>query len=179
MGRAQVVPPPGGFLQATAHGQAALVAAVRAAVGDVTRVADLFAGCGTFALPLAQGAEVLAVEGDRAMLAALEAGWRGAPGLRPVRVTARDLFRAPLEGPELAGFDAVVIDPPRAGASAQARALAAAGPARIASVSCNPSTFARDAKVLVAGGYRLDWIAIVDQFRWSTHVELAASFTRG
>ncbi len=178
LGRARVVPPPGAFLQATAHGQAALVAAVRAAVGDARRVADLFAGCGTFALPLAQGAEVLAVEGDGAMLAALTAGWRGAPGLRPVQVRTRDLFRAPLEGADLAGFDAVVIDPPRAGAAAQAAALAAAGPLRIASVSCNPATFARDAKLLVAGGYRLDWIAVVDQFRWSCHVELAAQFTR-
>ncbi len=178
MGRAQVVPPPGAFLQATAHGQAALVAAVRAAVGDARRIADLFAGCGTFALPLAQGAEVLAVEGDRAMLAALEAGWRGAPGLRPVRINARDLFRDPLEGAELAGLDAAVIDPPRAGAAAQTAALAMSGPARIAAVSCNPATFARDAALLVAGGYRLDWIAIVDQFRWSPHVELAARFSR-
>jgi 23S rRNA (uracil1939-C5)-methyltransferase len=178
MGRARVVPPPGAFLQATAHGQAALVASVRAAVGDARRIADLFAGCGTFALPLAQAAEILAVENDAAMLAALETGWRGAPGLRPVQVRRRDLFRAPLEGPELAGCDAVVIDPPRAGAAAQAAALAEAGPPRIASVSCNPATFARDAAVLVAGGYRLDWIAVVDQFRWSPHVELAARFTR-
>ncbi|MGS4945236.1 class I SAM-dependent RNA methyltransferase [Meridianimarinicoccus sp. RP-17] len=178
MGRARVVPPPGAFLQATAHGQAALVAAVRAAVGDARRIADLFAGCGTFALPLAQTAEILAVEGDGAMLAALEAGWRGAPGLRPVQVRTRDLFRTPLEGAELAGFDAVVIDPPRAGAAAQAAALAEAGPPRIASVSCNPATFARDAATLVTGGYRLDWTAVVDQFRWSAHVELAARFSR-
>jgi 23S rRNA (uracil1939-C5)-methyltransferase len=178
MGPARVVPPPGAFLQATAHGQAALVAAVRAAVGDARRIADLFAGCGTFALPLAQGAEVLAVEGDRAMLAALEAAWRGAPGLRPIRGRARDLFRTPLEAAELAGFDAVVIDPPRAGAAAQAAALAEGGPPRIASVSCNPATFARDAATLVAGGYRLDWVAVVDQFRWSPHVELAAKFSR-
>jgi len=178
MGRARVVPPPGAFLQATAHGQAALVAAVRAGVGDARRIVDLFAGCGTFALPLAQRAEVLAVEGDGAMLAALSAGWRGAPGLRTVQVRTRDLFRAPLEGADLAGFDAAVIDPPRAGAAALAAALAAAGPARIASVSCNPASFARDAATLVAGGYGLDWIAVVDQFRWSPHVELAARFTR-
>jgi 23S rRNA (uracil1939-C5)-methyltransferase len=141
-------------------------------------VADLFAGCGTFSLPLAAGAAVLAVEGEAAMLAALAEAARRTPGLRPVRTEARDLFRRPLRAGELGGFDAVVIDPPRAGAEAQSRELARSGVPVIAAVSCDPASFARDAAILVAGGYRLDWVQPVDQFRWSGHVELAARFSR-
>jgi 23S rRNA (uracil1939-C5)-methyltransferase len=178
MGRARVLPPPGAFLQATAEGEAVLVGAVREAVGDAGRVADVFAGCGTFALPLAERAEVHAVEGDAAMLAALDAGWRGAAGLRRVTTEARDLFRRPLLAAELKRFEAVVLDPPRAGAEAQARALAGAGVARIAMVSCNPVSFARDAAILVEGGYRLGRVQVVDQFRWSGHMELVARFER-
>lgn len=177
-GRARVVPPPGAFLQATAEGAAALTAAARAAVGDARRVADLFAGCGTFALPLAETAEVHAVEGEAAMLASVAAGWRGAPGLRRVMVETRDLFRRPLLPGELDRFDAVVIDPPRAGAEAQVRALASSRVARVAAISCNPVTFARDAAILTGGGYRLEEVQVVDQFRWSGHVELAARFRR-
>jgi 23S rRNA (uracil1939-C5)-methyltransferase len=177
-GRAAVPLPPGAFVQATAEGEAALLAAVRDAVGPARRVADLFAGCGTFALPLAETAEVHAVEGDGSMLAALDAGWRGATGLRRVTTETRDLFRRPLTAPELARFDAVVIDPPRAGATAQAEALAGARVPVIAAVSCNPVTFARDARTLVQAGYRLDWVQVVDQFRWSAHVELAARLSR-
>ncbi|HET9069656.1 MAG TPA: class I SAM-dependent RNA methyltransferase [Amaricoccus sp.] len=178
MGAARVVPPPGAFLQATAEGERALVAAVREAVGAAARVADLFAGCGTFALPLAAAAEVLAVEGDPAMPAALAEAARRAPGLRPVRTAARDLFRRPLLAAELARFDAVVIDPPRAGAEAQSRGLARSRVPVVAAVSCDPASFARDAAILAAGGYRLDWVQPVDQFRWSGHVELAARFSR-
>ena len=173
-----VVPPPGAFLQATAHGEGVLRRAVTEAVGPARRIADLFAGCGTFALPLASGAEVHAVESDAAMLAALDAGWRGARGVKAVTTEARDLFRRPLMPDELTRFDAVVIDPPRAGAAAQTAALAKGGPRRIAFVSCNPVTFARDAEALVRAGYGLDWIEVVDQFRWSPHVELAAQFSR-
>ncbi|WP_371055964.1 class I SAM-dependent RNA methyltransferase [Rhodosalinus sp. K401] len=176
MGRARVVPPPGAFLQATADGEAALLAAVRAILAPARRVADLFAGCGTFALPLAEGAEVHAVEADAAMLAALDAGWRGAPGLKRVTTEPRDLFRDPLLGPELGEFDGVVIDPPRAGAAAQMAELAAARVARVAHLSCNPATFARDAATLVAAGYRMGPVRVVDQFRWSSHVELVAGF---
>ncbi len=178
MGRARVVPPPGAFLQATVEGEAALVAAVRDAVGEAGRVADLFAGCGTFALPLAERAEVHAVEGEGAMLAALDAGWRGAAGLKRVTTEARDLFRRPLLAGELKRFEVVVLDPPRAGAEAQVRALAGSGVARVAMVSCNPVSFARDAAILIEGGYRLDRVQVVDQFRWSGHVELAARFDR-
>jgi 23S rRNA (uracil1939-C5)-methyltransferase len=173
MGRARVPLPPGAFLQATADGEAALLAAVRAAVGGAGRVIDLFAGCGTFALPLAEGAEVLAVEGDAALTAALSAGARSAQGLKALRVETRDLFRRPLLPDELSA-DAVVIDPPRAGAEAQVAEIARARVPVVAMVSCNPVTFARDAKTLVSAGYRLESVQVVDQFRWSTHVELAA-----
>jgi len=178
MGAARVVPPPGAFLQATAEGEAALVSAVREAVGGARRIADLFAGCGTFSLPLAERAAVLAVEGDAAMQAALAEAARQADGLRPLRTQVRDLFRRPLLAEELAGFEAAVIDPPRAGAEAQSRELARSAVPVVAAVSCDPATFARDAAILVAGGYRLDWVQPVDQFRWSGHVELAARFSR-
>lgn len=175
-GQAQVVPPPGSFLQATAEGQAALTDAVLTALDGATRVADLFAGSGTFALALADRAEVHAVESDAAALAALDQGWRQVSGLKPVTSEARDLFRRPLLAAELARFDGVVIDPPRAGAEAQTLQLACSGISRIAFVSCNPVTFARDAAQLVAGGYRLARIQVVDQFRWSAHIELVAEF---
>lgn len=178
IGRARVSPPPGAFLQATPQGEAALIAAVREALGPARKVADLFAGCGTFALPLAETAEVHAVEGNGALLTALDLAWRGAGGLKRVTTEVRDLFRRPLLPDELARFDAVVIDPPRAGAEAQIAELARAQVSRIAHVSCNPLTFARDARSLVTAGYRLDWVQVIDQFRWSSHVELAARFVR-
>ncbi len=178
IGPAMVSPPPGAFLQATADGESALFASVAEAVGDAQRIVDLFSGLGTFALPLATGAEVHAVEGEAALLSALDRGWRHAIGLRRVTTETRDLFRRPLEPAELARFDAAVIDPPRAGAEAQARHLAAGGPPRLAMVSCNPVTFARDARILADEGYALEWIDVIDQFRWSHHVELAAAFTR-
>lgn len=176
-GAAQVTPPPGAFLQATPQGEAALVDAVRQAVGDARRIVDLFAGCGTFSLPLAERAEVHAVEGEAAMMQALDKAARATPGLRRVTTETRDLFRRPLEPEEFKGIAAVVIDPPRAGAEAQTGRLAAARVPVIAMVSCNPATFARDARVLLAAGYRLDWMQGVDQFRWSSHVELAARFS--
>ncbi|MCC5976263.1 MAG: class I SAM-dependent RNA methyltransferase [Rubellimicrobium sp.] len=177
LGRAEVVPPPGAFLQATAHGQAALTDAVLRMTHGAARIADLFAGCGTFALPLAERAEVHAVEGDAAMTQALDRGWRQAAGLKRVTTEARDLFRRPLLPEQLARLDAVVIDPPRAGAEAQVAEIARARVPVVAMVSCNPVTFARDARALVAAGYDLGPVEIVDQFRWSTHVELAARFT--
>lgn len=176
-GGAQVLPPPGAFLQATKQGEAALLAAIRETTDGAQQVADLFAGCGTFSLPLAASAEVHAVEGDALMTEALDQGWRMAAGLKPITTESRDLFRRPLLPDELARFDAVVLDPPRAGAEAQVAELAQAKVPRIAYVSCNPVTFARDAKVLVAAGYDLNWVQVVDQFRWSAHTELAASFT--
>ncbi len=178
-GKALVAPPPGAFLQATAEGEAALLAGVVDAVGGAKRVVDLFAGSGTFALPLAERAEVHAVEGEAAMVAALEKGWRNAQGLKRVTAEARDLFRRPLEVDELNRFDAVVIDPPRAGAEAQFARLAESKVPVIAAVSCNAATFARDARMLVTAGWRIDWVQVVDQFRWSAHVELVARLSRG
>ena len=175
-GRALVAPPPGAFLQATAEGEAALLATVREAVGKAARITDLFAGSGTFSLPLAERAEIHAVEGDAAMMAALDKGWRMAGGLHKVTVETRDLFRRPLEPDEFKGVEAVVIDPPRAGAEAQTATLARSKVPVIAMVSCNPVSFARDARVLIGAGYRLDWVQVVDQFRWSPHVELVGRF---
>ncbi|WP_380056001.1 class I SAM-dependent RNA methyltransferase [Falsihalocynthiibacter sp. SS001] len=176
-GSARVNPPGGTFLQATPQGEKALVSAVLDAVSGAKKVVDLFAGCGTFSLPVAEHAEVHAVEGEKEMLKALDHGWRFSTGLKHVSTEARDLFRRPLLPDEFKGFDAIVIDPPRAGAEAQIAEIAKCGVKRIAMVSCNPVTFARDARVLVDAGYVIDWVQVVDQFRWSPHVEVAAKFT--
>ena len=177
-GPIQMVPPPGGFLQATSEGEEALIAQVLSAVRGATRIADLFCGSGTFTLPLATGAQVHAVEQEEAALQALDAAWRYAEGLRPVSTEARDLFHRPLLARDLAAYDAVVIDPPRAGARAQTEELAKSDVPLVASVSCNPATFARDARTLLDAGFRLDWVQPIDQFRWSPHVELAARLSR-
>ncbi|WP_171206489.1 class I SAM-dependent RNA methyltransferase [Ruegeria sp. HKCCA0235A] len=175
-GAAGVTPPPGAFLQATKDGEKALLKAVSEATRGAKRIVDLFAGSGTFSLPLAESAEVHAVEGEAAMIEALDQGWRRAQGLKRVTTEARDLFRRPLMPDELKSFDAIVLDPPRAGAEAQVDEIAQAQRPVIAYVSCNPVTFARDAKTLVNAGYTLEWVQVVDQFRWSTHTELAARF---
>lgn len=177
-GVADVAPPPGAFLQATAEGEAALLREVRRGVGGAARIVDLFAGSGTFSLPLAEGAEVHAVEGERDMLAALDRGWRNAPHLKRVTTETRDLFRRPLMPDELKPFDAIVIDPPRAGAEAQMQEIAQSTVPSVAAISCNPVTFARDARLLIDAGFALERLVVVDQFRWSTHIELAAGFRR-
>jgi 23S rRNA (uracil1939-C5)-methyltransferase len=169
-----VVLPTGAFLQATADGERALVEAVQEAVGEAKRTADLFAGIGTFALAL-EG-EGVAAEASREAALTLQMAARRS-GI-PLTVEHRDLYRRPLDAKELAGFDAVVLDPPRAGAEEQVGKLALSVVPRIAYVSCNPATFARDAAILASGGYRLDWARPVGQFRWSTHIELAACFSR-
>ncbi|MEL7115560.1 MAG: class I SAM-dependent RNA methyltransferase, partial [Pseudomonadota bacterium] len=171
-----VTPPPGAFLQATEHGEGALLAAVKDIIGDATSAVDLFAGCGTFALPLAKGAEVHAVEGQAELTDAMTTAWRGAQ-LKRMTTETRDLFRRPLVQSELK-YAAAVIDPPRAGAEAQVAEFAGSQIPRIAMVSCNPVTFARDAKALIHAGFTLNWIEVVDQFRWSPHIELVGSFTR-
>lgn len=178
LGPARAGLPPGAFLQATEAGEAALVSLVKQALGPQKRLADLFCGLGTFSLPLAAEAEVLACEGDAALTGALDRAARATPGLRRITAETRDLFRRPLEAEELKGLTGVAIDPPRAGAEAQVERLAVSAVPVIAMVSCNPVTFARDARILVAGGYRLDWVQVVDQFRWSVHVELVARFTK-
>lgn len=174
LGEVPVPLPPAAFLQATREGEAALVAAMREAVAGAPTVADLFAGLGTFALTLP--AKVYAAEGARDAILSLKAG--AARAQRPVFTEHRDLYRRPLTTTELNRFAAVVLDPPRAGAREQAQALAESKVPVIGYVSCNPSSFARDAKMLVDGGYALEWVRPVGQFRWSTHVELAARFTR-
>lgn len=178
VGRAVLVPPPGGFLQATRAGEEALSALVLEACAGARRVADLFCGSGAFALRLAETAQVAAFENDAASVAALDRAARATPGLKPVAATARDLFRRPLLVPELDGLDVVVLDPPRAGAEAQARMLAAARVPIVVSVSCDPGTFARDAGILIAAGYRLERVVPIDQFKSSPHVEVAGVLRR-
>lgn len=175
LGNVAVPFPPGSFLQATRDGEAALIAAVREAVGQAGTIADLFAGLGTFALSLAP-ARVYAAEAGRDAITSLKSA--AARAGRQVFADHRDLYRRPLTVEELGRFGAVVLDPPRAGARDQAAGLARATTPVIAYVSCNPSSFARDAQIIREGGYRLDWIQPVGQFRWSTHVELAARFSR-
>ena len=177
MGRARVALPPGAFLQATAAGEEVLARLVVGYLSDAAAVADLFAGVGPFALRLAERARVHAVDSDAAAIAALRQA-SAVPGFKPVETEVRDLFRRPLLAAELARFDAVVFDPPRQGAQAQARALAESKVPVVVAVSCNPATFARDARLLVDGGYRLLAVTPVDQFRYSAHVEIVARFAR-
>lgn len=171
VGGVAVVPPPAAFLQASPEGEAAIATRVESGVGDRFPVADLFCGIGTFALRLATKGVVQAFDGDPDLIAALGR-------TRRVACAVRDLFRNPLAGPELRRFAAVVFDPPRAGAKAQADALAAGGPPVVVAVSCNPATFARDARILMDGGYLPDPIVPIDQFPWSAHVEVVARFSR-
>jgi 23S rRNA (uracil1939-C5)-methyltransferase len=172
MGAARVHPPPGGFLQATLEGERLLADLALAAVRGARRVADLFSGAGAFALGLAPDHDVRAVEIDRPALAALARAAGQTRGLRPVACEARDLLQRPLRPDELASFDAVVFDPPRAGAPAQSRELAASAVPTIVAISCNAASFARDMSILMAGGYRLESVAPIDQFRFSPHIEI-------
>jgi 23S rRNA (uracil1939-C5)-methyltransferase len=180
MGRASVAIPPGAFLQATAEGEAQLGHLVMRQIGDARAVVDLFAGVGPFALRLAERARVVAAELDEAAVAALRQAAQKTRGLKPVTVEKRDLVRRPFLARELAELrlDAVLFDPPRQGADAQAHELAASKVPVVVAVSCNPATFARDARTLVDGGYRLTEVTPVDQFRYSYHVEIVARFAR-
>ena len=178
IGTATVALPPAAFLQATAEGEATLARLVLAACADAKYVADLFCGVGPFALRLAANARVLAADDDEAAIAALKRAASTATGLKPIETTTRDLFKDPLAAAELKKFDAVVFDPPRQGAQAQARALAASRVPRIIAVSCNAGTFARDVAELVRGGYRLVEVTPVDQFRYSEHIEIVARLER-
>ncbi len=178
VGSANVPLPPGAFLQATAEGEATLARLVSAHVGNAKRVADLFAGIGTFALRLAELARVTAVDSEGAAIKALERAAQTASGLKAVVAQTRDLFRSPIMALELKAFDAVVFDPPRQGAEAQARELALSKVPLVIAVSCDATTFARDARILIDGGYKLVTVTPVDQFRYSHHVELVAKFER-
>lgn len=188
-GSVPVMPPPGGFVQAVAAAEEAMAQLVETAVAAALaarpkkakgppRVADLFAGCGTFALRLARLAHVHAVESDKASLEAASFAARHTQGLKPVSIEARDLYRRPLMGKELAGFDAVVIDPPRDGAAPQFKELAKSQVPVIVAVSCNPATLARDARYLIDAGWTLGPVTPIDQFLWSHHVEAVCVFTR-
>jgi 23S rRNA (uracil1939-C5)-methyltransferase len=177
-GAANVVLPPRAFLQASPAAEAEMTGIIAAAFASAKRIADLFCGLGTFTFPLAKSASVLAVDGDKAAIAALANAAKRTPGLKPIESKVRDLFREPLSARELAPFDAVVFDPPRAGAAAQAVALAQSQVAMVAAVSCNPATLARDVRILIDGGYRLESVTPIDQFVYSPHVEAIAVLRR-
>ncbi len=177
-GEALVKLPPGGFLQATEAGEMWLATFAEQALADSRKVADLFCGAGAFALRLARRREIYAADTDAAAVAALARAAATTPTLRKLVAETRDLFRRPLRSDELAAFDAALIDPPRAGALEQSRALAASALPLIASISCNAATFARDARILVDGGFRIEAVTPLDQFRFSPHVEIAAVFRR-
>jgi 23S rRNA (uracil1939-C5)-methyltransferase len=178
MGRARVTLPPAAFLQATAAGENELARLVLAHAGESKNTADLFCGVGPFALRLAERARVRAVDIDAAAIAALKAAANATRGLKPIEAETRDLFRRPLVAAELKHHDAVIFDPPRQGAEAQARELARSTVPVVIAVSCDRMSFARDARILVDGGYRLDAVTPVDQFRYSFHVEIVARFAR-
>jgi 23S rRNA (uracil1939-C5)-methyltransferase len=177
-GTANVVLPARSFLQAAPAAEAEMVRLVTQAVGEAKRVVDLFCGMGTFTFPLAQRAPVLAVDGDKSAITALANAANRTPGLKPIETRLRDLFREPLSVKELQGFDAAVFDPPRAGAATQATALAASGVKVIAAVSCAPATLARDARILIDGGFTLERVTPIDQFLYSPHIEAVAIFRR-
>jgi 23S rRNA (uracil1939-C5)-methyltransferase len=178
IGRARVNLPPGPFLQATAAGEAALAERVAGHLDGAKSVADLFCGLGPFALRLAERMRVRAIDSDAAAIAALKHAAASTQALKPVEAEARDLFRRPLVPDEVKRLDAVVFDPPRQGAEAQARELARSAVPLVVAVSCNHATFARDARILVDGGYRLATVTPIDQFRYSPHVEIVARFER-
>jgi 23S rRNA (uracil1939-C5)-methyltransferase len=178
MGRATVTLPPGAFLQATVEGEAALARLVEANTQGAKAVADLFCGVGPFALRLAERARVSAADSDAGAIATLTKAAGTASGLKPIDAQLRDLFRSPITAKELLRLDAVVFDPPRQGAQAQARELAACKVPVVVAVSCNAATFARDARILIDGGYRLVQVTPVDQFRHSAHVELVGRLER-
>jgi 23S rRNA (uracil1939-C5)-methyltransferase len=177
-GRATVALPPGAFLQAVPAAEAAMTEFAAAVAGGARRIADLYCGVGTFTFPLAEIAPVLAADASAPAVRALASACATAPGLKAIVAEARDLDRRPLTARELVGIDVAVFDPPRAGAPVQARELAASACARVVAVSCNPATFARDARLLADGGLRLLRVRPVDQFLWSPHIELVAEFSR-
>lgn len=178
MGKGVVQLPPGSFLQATKSGEEALSGLVLESLGKSKSVADLFCGIGPFALRIAEHAKVLAADSDKPAIAALAQAVRLTTGIKPLRTEVRDLMREPLVASELKEFDAAIFDPPRAGAEAQARQLAKSAVKTIVAVSCDPASFARDAEIVVNGGYKLKTLTAVDQFKWTSHVEIVAAFEK-
>jgi 23S rRNA (uracil1939-C5)-methyltransferase len=178
LGQAHVALPPGAFLQAVPQAEAAMAAFMLEAVSGAARIADLFCGVGTFTFRLAEVGTVLAADSSAPAIAALKSAAGRAPGLKTITAEARDLAKRPVLSRELAKIDAVVFDPPRAGALEQAGEIARSKVGRVVGVSCNPATFARDARVLIDAGFKLDRVLPVDQFLWSPHVELVGVFSR-
>lgn len=178
LGGAKVALPPAAFIQATAEAEQAIASVLGEAIGKARRIADLYCGLGTFTFGLARQGRVLAVDGDKAAMSALAAAAKAAPGLKPIETRVRDLMREPLSRTELAGFEMVVLDPPRAGAKAQCEAIAKAKVPVVGSVSCNPATLARDCRILTDAGYRIERVVPIDQFVWSPHVEAVAILRR-
>jgi 23S rRNA (uracil1939-C5)-methyltransferase len=176
IGAAMVTLPPGSFLQATVAGEEALAALVAGHCKRAKHIADLFCGVGPFALRLAAKSRISAFDSDAGAVTALQKAATSTPGLKPIKAEARDLFRAPLMPQELRDYDTVVFDPPRQGAQAQVQQLAASKIPVVIAVSCNVATFARDARILIDGGYRIEGVTPVDQFRHTPHVELVAQF---
>jgi 23S rRNA (uracil1939-C5)-methyltransferase len=171
--------PPVSFLQATVAGEQRLAERVVTAVGKAKSVADLFCGVGPFTLRLAETARVAAFDTDKAAIAALSRAIRATSGLKPVEPAVRDLFREPLVANEVKSFDAIVFDPPRAGAEAQARQIAKSKVKTVIAVSCDPITLARDTEILASGGYQIESVTPIDQFKWTSHVETVAVFRKG
>lgn len=178
IGKALVQVPPGSFLQATRAGEEALAALVLSSLGKAKSVADLFCGIGPFALRIAEKAKVTAIDSDKPAIASLAQAVRLTTGIKPLKAEVRDLMHEPLVASELKEFDAVVFDPPRAGAEAQAKQLAKSNVKTVVAVSCDPASFARDAEILVGGGYKMKSLTAVDQFKWTSHVEIVGSFSR-
>jgi 23S rRNA (uracil1939-C5)-methyltransferase len=178
IGKALVQVPPGSFLQATKAGEETLAALIMNSLGKAKSVADLFCGIGPFALRIAENAKVTAIDSDKPAIASLAQAVRQTTGIKPLQAEVRDLMREPLVANELKGFDAVIFDPPRAGAEAQARQLAKSSMKTVVTVSCDPASFARDAEILIGGGYKLNSLTAVDQFKWTSHVEIVGAFNR-
>lgn len=178
IGNALVRVPPASFLQATKAGEEALATLIINSLGKAKSVADLFCGIGPFALRLAEKAKVTAIDSDKPAIASLAQAVRLTAGIKPLKAEVRDLMREPLVANEFKDFDAVVFDPPRAGAEAQAKQLAKSNVKTVVAVSCDPASFARDAEILVGGGYKMKSLTAVDQFKWTSHVEIVAAFSR-
>lgn len=177
-GKAVVDLPPGSFLQASQISEGDMIGLVTGALKGASKIADLFCGVGTFSFPLAEQASLYAADSTAPAIAALKSAVGKTPGLKSIQAEVRDLFRRPLMASEMTGLDAVVFDPPRAGAEAQTREIAQSKVERVIGISCNPQTFARDAKILIEAGFTLEKVTPIDQFLWSSHIELVAVFTR-
>ena len=174
----KVLPPDKFFMQTSKEAEEVMVRDVLEALDNAKNVADLFSGLGTFTLPIARSMKVISFESSPKMLKSLDIAYKNSSGLKPIKTIVRNLYKNPVKAKELHTVDAVIINPPRAGAEAQVKELVKSNISKIISISCNPETFARDSEILVRGGYRLEWLRVVDQFRYSHHIELIAKFIK-